>query len=310
MEKREFQEMIRRGTVLLDGATGSNMLAAGMRRGECPEQWMLRHPQALLGLQRAYAAAGSQILYAPTFTANRYYLASYGIEERHDQINRELAALTRQAAGETALVAGVMTTIGRPLYPQSEITDSMLFDIYTAQARALVQAGVDLLVAETMLGCTETVIALEAAQGVCSLPVLCTFTVEADGRTYFGDDAVEAGQTLAAMGADAVGVNCSGGAVQILPVVRNLVRAVSLPVVAKPNAGMPEILPDGTARYDMTPERFAAEMAPLLDAGASLVGGCCGTTPAEIRALAALVSRSAAAGAEPKENPADVSWPQ
>lgn len=289
MTKEEFRALTRQ-PVLLDGATGSNLIAAGMRRGACPEQWMLTHRQAVLELQRGYAAAGSQIIYAPTFTANRHYLAMHHLAEEHDRINQELVALTKSAAGG-ALVAGVMTTLGKSLAPVGSITDTELFEIYTAQARALCLGGVDLFVVETMLGCAETVIALEAVQGVCKLPVMCSFTVEADGRTYFGDDAVEGAQTLAAMGASAVGVNCSGGAAQILSVVRNMVQAVELPVLAKPNAGMPEILPDGTAHYDMTPARFAAEMAPLLAVGVRLVGGCCGTTPEDIRALAALLAQ-------------------
>ena len=143
----------------------------------------------------------------------------------------------------------------------------------------------DLIVVETMLGCGETVAALEAISAVCDLPVVCTLTIEADGRTYFGDDAVETGQSLAELGAAAVGINCSFGPAGIEPTIRRLREAVSIPVVAKPNAGVPAIGPDGQAHYDLPPQDFARQMQSLHQAGATLLGGCCGTTPAHIRAL-------------------------
>lgn len=280
MTREEFQMFTNGHRILLDGATGSNMMAAGMPRGSCTERWILAHPEPLLSLQRAYVDAGCQILYAPTFTANAHYLAMHGEDARMAQLNCQLVALSRQAAGGQAKIAGDMTTLG-----QRDISDDRLFAVYTGQAAALLDAGVDLFVVETMLGSAETVIALEAIRSLCQLPVICTLTVEADGRTWFGDDGVGTCAMLAELGADAVGVNCSCGPAAMANLVANLAKTVCVPVVAKPNAGMPEILPDGTADYPMTPAAFAAEMQAVLSAGATLVGGCCGTTPAHLRAL-------------------------
>lgn len=286
MTTEEFQAMQRDGCVLLDGATGSNLMAAGMPRGVCAERWILEHPDAILSLQRAYVQAGCQILYAPTFTANAHYLAMHGEAEQIRAINRQLVALSRQAANGRAKVAGDMTTLGR-----RDLPDTRIFSVYVEQAQALLDAGVDLFVVETMLGSTETVLALEAIHSICRLPVICTLTVEADGRTYYGDDGVETCAMLAQMGAAAVGVNCSCGPAGVVSIVQNLANAVNVPVVAKPNAGMPEILADGVAHYAMTPTEFAAQMQDVLQAGATIVGGCCGTTPAHLQALSERLGR-------------------
>lgn len=270
--------------VLLDGATGSNLMAAGMPRGVCAEQWVLTHPDILQHLQRQYVQAGSQVLYAPTFTANSYYLRQHGLEQDTEQLNRELVALTR-AVDANVCVAGDMTTLGQPVSADGPMTDAFLFEVYTRQAKALEAAGVDLFAVETMLGCTETAVAVEAIRSVSQKPVLCTLTVEADGRTFFGDDAVETAQVLQTLGVDAVGVNCSCGPAGLVAVVRRLHQAVPLPIVCKPNAGMPTIGNDGAAHYDLTPAEFARQMLEIRAAGAAILGGCCGTTPAHIRAL-------------------------
>lgn len=284
MTKTEFFALCASGTVLLDGATGSNLMKRGMPVGVCAEAWIAEHPQVLLALQREYAAAGSQILYAPTFSANGYSLARHGLAHRVEALNGELVRLSRQVS-ETALVAGDMTTTGVPLEPLGTMSYGTLFEIYARQADALAQAGVDLLVIETMLGIDETTVALEAAQSVCPLPVMCSLSIQADGSTYFGGNCTDAVETLQELGACAVGINCSAGPDQLLAPVRNMKAVAKIPLLVKPNAGMPVINEQGEAVYPMTPEEFAARMLPLIDAGADLVGGCCGTTPAHLSAL-------------------------
>lgn len=285
MTKQEFMERVSRGTVLLDGATGSNLMKNGMPRGVCTEQWILEHPETILQLQRAYVRAGSEILYAPTFGANRKSLAHFGLQERVREMNAALVELSRQAAGGKALVAGDMTTTGVPLEPNGAMEYGELAEIYREQAGALAEAGVDLLVIETMLGVDETVVALEAAQSVCDLPVMCSLTVQADGSCYFGGDCVEAVQTLQELGAAAVGVNCSCGPDQLFSLIRNMKKEAHVPLLVKPNAGMPVISEHGEALYPMEAEEFARHMRTLVEAGANLVGGCCGTTPAFIEAM-------------------------
>ncbi len=292
MTRSEFSKWCAGGIRLLDGATGSNLLRAGMPRGVCTERWVLEHPQVLEALQRRYAAAGSQIVYAPTFCANRPALARHGLEDRLHQMNVSLVQLSRRAA-PGALVAGDMTTLGHPVSEDGPHSYHALIRVYREQAEALLDGGVDLFAVETMMGVEESLAAVEAIRSVSDLPILCTLSLQSDGKAYFDGSAAEAAPALEALGADAVGVNCASGPDQLETVVRMMKNACGLPIVAKPNAGLPAITDSGEAVYSLTPEAFAAAMLPLADAGASILGGCCGTTPEHIAALrAALAARA------------------
>ena len=273
MKREDFRKLTEAG-LILDGATGSNLMAAGMPRGVCAEHWVLEHPAVLQDLQRRYVQAGSQVVYAPTFTASRFYL-----QEPVADLNRRLVALCRESAG-TALVAGDITTVGRPDVPYEQMLEG-----YREQIEVLAGEGCDLLVIETMMGQPETMAALEAARSVCDLPVMCSFSVSSDGMLYFGGSVYEAAPALEALGADAVGINCSAGPDQLESVIRSLKECIELPVIAKPNAGLPVINEKGEAVYPMTAEDFGRSMKKLRLAGASVLGGCCGTTPAHIAAL-------------------------
>jgi len=283
MTREEFWTLAEEGVVLLDGATGSNLRRAGLPVGVSPELWILEHPQVLLELQRAYVDAGSQIIYAPTFGGNRISLMNYGLEEQTVRLNTALVRLSKEAAGGRALVAGNLTTTGKALEPVGEMTYGQLYSIYQEQISALAEAGVDLLAVETMMGVEETAAALDAAQSVCGLAVLCSLSVEADGSALFDGNAAEAVATLQEMGAAAVGVNCSVGPDQLEAVVAGMKAVAQVPVIVKPNAGMPVMTETGEAVYSMGPEDFARHMRTLVLAGAGAVGGCCGTTPEYIR---------------------------
>lgn len=285
MKKEVFSALCENRVVLLDGATGSNLMKAGMPRGVCTEAWVCEHPQPLLELQRAYVRAGSDIIYAPTFSANRHSLARYGLETRVQELNKRLVALSKEAAEGKAFVAGDLTTTGVPLEPMGTMAYQTLFDLYREQVEALCEADADLLVIETMLAVDETAVALEAAQAVCDLPVMCSLTVQADGSAYFGGDCVEAVQTLQELGASSVGINCSCGPEQLVSLVRNMQRVARVPLLVKPNAGLPTISDSGEAVYPMGAEEFARHMLALVQAGARLIGGCCGTTPEFIAEL-------------------------
>lgn len=289
MTKKEFQELTSKGVVLLDGAAGSNFRKAGMPVGVCAELWALEHPEVVKELQRGYVEAGSRIIYAPTFSANRLSLGLHGLEGRIGELNKTLVSYSREAAGGRAFVAGDMTTTGKMLEPAGEISYQELFDVYREQAEILAGAGVDLIVAETMLNVDETVVLLDAVQAVCELPVMCTLTLEADGTALYGGNAVEAVETLQEMGAAAVGLNCSVGPDQLEAVVASMKNVARVPVIAKPNAGMPVMDSQGHAHYNMSPKSFAASMKRLVEAGAGIVGGCCGTDPEYIRELAQIL---------------------
>ena len=284
MTRKEFQQMLQAGPVFLDGATGSNLRAAGMPAGVNTESWVLEHPDVLMALQRAYAEAGSRIVCAPTFGANAVSLSLYGLEDRVWELNHALVALSKRAVEGRALVAADMTTTGKRA-DGDEISYDALLSVYRQQAEAELDAGVDLFIIETMLGITECSAAIEAVRGLCDLPILCTMTLDAVGGAYFDGDAETLAQSLPELGADAVGVNCGQGPELYESVISRMADLTSAPIIAKPNAGMPEIRADGSAVYAMTPTKFAREMRALQRAGARILGGCCGTTPEHIRML-------------------------
>ena len=191
---------------LLDGATGSMLRAAGMPAGVCSERWILSHPQLLLDLQRAYSAAGSDVIYAPTFGANRVLLGHHDLQNEVSALNRDLVQLSREAVGTNALLAGDMTTTGQPVTPGDDNAYAALLEIYREQAEALLIAGVDLFAVETMMGVTECMAAVEAIRSLCDTPILCTLSVYSDGKCYFDGSAEEAAEILPGLGADAVGL--------------------------------------------------------------------------------------------------------
>lgn len=288
MNRTEFQSWTKKHIRLMDGATGSNLMKAGMPRGVCTEQWVLEHPDAILALQSAYKAAGSDMVYAPTFCANRIALSGYGLQDDVSRMNRELVALSKKAVGSGVLVAGDMTTTGKPADPEDSEGYQLLLDAYREQAEALISGGADLIGVETMMGVSECVAAIEAIRSLGDIAVICTLSVQSDGKCYFDGSVFEAAEILEALGADAIGVNCSTGPDQLESVIRTLKNTCTLPIIAKPNAGMPKISDSGEAVYSMEAGEFARHMERLVEAGASLIGGCCGTTPEFIEALRGL----------------------
>ncbi len=289
MTREEFSTLSKDHILYLDGATGSNLVKAGMPSGVCPEQWILEHKDVMFKLQKDYVQAGTNILYAPTFTANRIKLAEYHLEKNMSAMIHELVAISREAAasspGHTVLVAGDLTMTGEQLKPIGKMELEELIDIYKEQILSMVDAGVDLLVVETMMSLAETRAALIAAKEVCDLPVIATLTFEADGRTLFGTDAKTAAIVLESLGASAIGANCSTGPAQMESIISDMVTHTRIPVIAKPNAGLPFLDENGNTCYNMEAEEFAEEMDILVNAGAAILGGCCGTTPEFIRQI-------------------------
>ncbi|MCR4764132.1 MAG: homocysteine S-methyltransferase family protein [Lachnospiraceae bacterium] len=287
MNRQEFAEFIGKRIRFLDGATGTNLMKAGMPAGVCPEAWILEHPDAILTLQKAYAEAGSNIIYAPTFTGNRIKLKEYGLEHEIDRINRELVRLSRQAVdGYGVLVAGDLTMTGRQVQPVGDLDFDELVDVYCEQIGILADAGVDLFVVETMMSLQETRAALiAAAETAPDIAVMATLTFEGDGRTLFGTSAETGAAVLESLGASAVGANCSTGPAKMAPIIEAMASVTRIPIIAKPNAGFPVTDADGNTEYDMEPAAFADEMRTLVDAGAQIIGACCGSTPDFIRRL-------------------------
>lgn len=284
MTREELRQMVEKYPVFLDGATGSNLQKAGMPTGVCPELWIIEHREILIKLQRDFKKAGTNIVYAPTFSGNRVKLAEYGLEERLDEINKTLVQISREAVGEDCLVAGDMTMTGESLAPIGSMTLERLVDIYKEQATSLYEAGVDLFVIETMMSLAETRAAVLAIQEICDLPIIASMSFEEDGRTLYGTSPAAAVTVLQSLGVDVIGVNCSTGPKEMIEIIKQMRLYAKIPILAKPNAGLP-VLKDGKTVYEMTPEQFAGYAKDLVEAGASFLGGCCGTTPAHIKKL-------------------------
>lgn len=291
MTRDEFQTLTQKDLVLLDGGTGSCLRKRGMPAGVCTEKWVYDHPDVIAGLQQEYAKAGSRIIYAPTFGANRISLQNMGLEDKLEELNLTLVRRTVENIGQKALVAGDLSTTGKPMEPYGPMTYDKLFEIYKEQIGFLSQAGADLLVAETLMSQEEALVICDAAHAVCDLPLLISFSCEGDGTLYFGGSVFEAAAAVEAMGASAAGVNCSVGPDQLEAVISGLSKTLSIPVMAKPNAGMPEITPKGEAVYSMDDEIFCTHVEKLVSCGASLIGGCCGTTPDYIRRLSRITAK-------------------
>lgn len=284
MTRTEFRQLIEKRIVFIDGATGTELQKKGMPAGVCPEKWIIDNPDAIKELQAAYYAAGSDIVLAPTFTASRIKLAEYGLEDNLVDMNRQLVRLTRSVAGENGLVAADISMTGKQLFPLGDLMFEDLVDCYKEQVAAILEEGVDLFVVETMMSLQECRAAVLAIKESCDLPIIVSLTFNPDGKTLYGTAPDTAMIVLESMGVDCVGMNCSTGPEAMLPLVKEMSAVANIPIIVKPNAGLPE-LEDGKTVYKMGPKEFTDACVKLYEAGASLFGGCCGSTPEHINEL-------------------------
>lgn len=287
LTKEQFHQKIADGLHILDGATGSNLRNAGMPKGCCAEQWILENPEPLVSLQRSYAESGSQIIYAPTFQAQPIALKAVGLEKQTEKINAALVGLSRSAA-PGCLIAGDLTTLATFCDSWDPDSFELLVENYRCQIRGLIDGGCDLLVGETLLYPQEAEAILTAAELEGAGAVMYSFTMQSDGALLSGTDAVPVLQELEQAGAAAVGFNCVAADVLTHSLVSRLRRYVKGPLICKPNAGIPVIDDNGIAVYSQSPEEFAGIMAQCAANGANLLGGCCGTEPKHIHALASI----------------------
>ena len=284
LTKAQFQEKIAAGIHILDGATGSNLRNAGMPKDCCAENWILENPEPLVALQRAYAQAGSQILYAPTFQAQPIALKAHGLDSQTEAINAALVSLSRSAAPD-CLIAGDLTTLATFCDSWEETNFDLLVENYRRQIHGLIDGGADILVGETLLYQQEAEAILCAAELEGAGAVMYTFTMQGDGSLFSGADAGNALKQLEEAGAAAVGFNCVAADMMTPYLVTKLRRSVKGPLICKPNAGIPTINAQGIAEYAQIPQEFAAIMAQCMQNGATILGGCCGTAPNYIAAI-------------------------
>ena len=284
LTREEFSKILSRGPLILDGATGSNLQKAGMPRGCCTEEWILANPEPLVKLQRAYAQAGSRIVYAPTFQAQPIALERVNLHKQTEAVNAHLVALSKSAAPD-CLVAGDLTTLAAFMDSFDAANFDTMVENYRVQIAGLMEGGADLLAAETLMYPLEAEAILTAAELEGAESVMYTFTMQPDGSFFSGRDAGPVLRELEESGAVAVGFNCVAADMMTPGLVSKLRRYVKGPLVCKPNAGVPVIGEDKMAHYPMQPEEFASIVKDCYGMGASILGGCCGTAPAYIEAL-------------------------
>ncbi|NMB77320.1 MAG: dihydropteroate synthase [Myxococcales bacterium] len=279
-----FRETLARRVLIQDGAKGTSLLARGLGPGELPDAWNLSRPEEVLAVHRGFVEAGCDIVVTNTFGSVRPVLTEHGLAERLEEINRRGAELARQAAGPERWVAGSVPPLAQFLAPQGALTFEEARAIYREQVRALIAGGVDLFNIETASDLMQSRAAVMAIREECDLPIVAMMSFGDDDRTLLGTTPQAAAITLAALGADAVGANCSTGIREIYRVLLAMSEVCALPKIAQPNAGLPGSL-DGALSYPLGPEDFAGCVERLVELGTGILGGCCGTTPAHIRAL-------------------------
>lgn len=278
LTKQEFHNWLSDRPKILDGATGSNLMLAGMPKGCCAEQWILEHPEAIIDLQCRYAQAGSQIIYAPTFQAQPIALQKVGLEKETEKINERLVALSRQAAPD-CLIAGDIATLAAHCSSWDPDCFDLMVENYRRQIRGLIDGGADILIGETLLYPQEAEAILVAAELEGAGASMYSYTMQADGSLFSGADAGKVLHELEQAGAAAVGFNCVCADMMTPYLVSKLRRYTSLPLICKPNAGNPVINENGIAQYSMAANEFGRIMGQCAENGAMLLGGCCGTSP-------------------------------
>ena len=268
----------------LDGATGTNLMKAGMPQGVCVEKWVLDNPNVIISLQEKYVEGGSDIVYSSTFGANPISLKKYGLEDKTEEMNKALVSLSKKASKGKAKVAGDISSTGCLLAPMGDSTYEEIKKAYSIQAKALDEGGVDLFVLETFSSLAECLAAFDGVRAVSQKDIMVSVTVESSGKTLCGDSPESCLVALSARGAVAFGVNCSSGIESMAKIIGNLGLISNVPLISKPNAGLP-VLVNGENVFPDSAENFAEKYDSLINAGASFVGGCCGTTPEHIKAL-------------------------
>ncbi|MCK4304630.1 MAG: homocysteine S-methyltransferase family protein [Candidatus Eisenbacteria sp.] len=284
MKAIDLEELLTRRVLLLDGATGTALMSRGMPAGTCPEMWVLQNPHVIQEIQRGYFEAGSDAIYSCTFGANRLRLRAVGApDEDVSGLNERLVRISREVAPPGRLVAGDIGPIGQLIEPSGDLDFEDALSIFKEQVAGLIAGGVDFLVLETMMDIQEARAALIAVKDLCDLPVLASMTYE-EGRTLTGTPPEAAAVILQSLGAFAVGCNCSTGPEQMLDTVERTRKVARVPILAKPNSGLP-VVRNGKTVFPMGPDAFATATARLAEAGAAILGGCCGTTEKHIREL-------------------------
>ena len=294
MTQSTFLQTLSSGRILVaDGAVGTNFQARGLTRGTAPEQWLLEAPEKVMQLHRDFIDAGANIILTNTFGATALRLTHAGLEARAAEVNRRAVEIAREAIhGASVFIGGSMGPTGQLLEPYGELSHDAARATYAEQARALADAGVDFLVIETQFALNEAQAAIEGARSVSNLPIVCSFSFDMGAHTMMGLQPAQVAQELTALNIDVIGINCGRSLDENLAGLKAMRAATDKPLWMKPNAGLPRMTDDDVAVYDVTSEAMGEHAVQWIEAGAQIVGGCCGTSPEHLRAIAQAVRHS------------------
>lgn len=283
-----FLDRLHSGEVLLaDGATGTNLFARGLPRGTSSEAWVLENPKEIISLHQDFIQAGAQIILTCTFGANPLRLEESGLGGRTTEVNQKAVELAKKAsAGSQVLVGSSIGPLGKLLKPFGPLSVDEAQDAYQDQARALADAGVDLFVIETQFDINEATAAVKAVRSITKAPVVISFSYDRGTRTMMGVNPTKMASAMAELDVNVMGINCGRSLADNLNALKELRQATTLPIWFKPNAGLPQVDDQGNSFYSLTPEEMAQEVSQWISAGASIIGGCCGTSPQHLQAIA------------------------
>ena len=286
--KAVFQQLEQKKILISDGAWGTMLQEKGLKAGDCPEEWNISHPEAVKSIAAAYKEAGAEIVLTNSFGGSELKLGSFGFEDRTEELNRIAAQLSKQAAGDNVLVAGSVGPSGHFLEPLGTVTEKQMIDNFKVQIRGLADGGADVILIETMTDLGEASAAVKAAREVCDLPIAVTMTFDKGKqgyRTMMGTSVEQAVNTFVEIGVDILGTNCGNGIEQMVEIISEFRQFTDKYLIAHPNAGMPKLI-EGKTIFEQTPEDMVKYVPALIKAGANIIGGCCGTGPQHIKAVA------------------------
>jgi 5-methyltetrahydrofolate--homocysteine methyltransferase len=292
MNSTEFLSLLdQKPTLVLDGATGTNLQKRGLPIGTSPETWLFDNPAGISQLYSDFVQAGSDIILTSTFGGNRTRLGHANLAEQLPEVNQTAVQLAKKVtAGKNVLVAGSLGPTGEMMQPFGTMSEEQAFEIYAEQAKILLEAGVDLLVIETQFDINEAQQAVKAVRSLSNeIALVCSFSYDRGVRTMMGVKPAQMAEIFNEMAVDALGVNCGKSLEDNLNVLTTLKENTDKPIWFKPNAGLPTSNPDGSTTYDVTPEMMAEKVPTWIAAGARLIGGCCGTSPDHLAAIAKMI---------------------
>ncbi|ARE86417.1 homocysteine S-methyltransferase family protein [Clostridium formicaceticum] len=284
MEKSHLKKMLREKVLMFDGAMGTMLQKMGLKTSQCPEIYNLENKEVIKSIHKGYIEAGCDIIQTNTFGGNRIKLSQYGFGDKVEEINRQAVALAKETAKEGNLVAGDIGPIGKLLYPLGELTFEEAYEIFFQQAKALIEAGADLINIETMSDIKEAKAAVMAVKDIADIPIVCSMTFQENMRTLTGSDPKTVVTVLEALGVDVIGANCGFGPDMMIKILKEMCDVSDRPLIVQPNAGLPKLV-EGTSIYDLSPEKMANYVEDLVLSGANIVGGCCGTTPEHLKLM-------------------------